>query len=705
MQVKENQIFNLMDTNGRRNDVVNALQSYISILEEVTIKEKSIWGTVPDSLAQFKFYQKAIKLSPEVFKQHEPYDKLMQEIEKYPELKKDIESNDIEKIYVYSTGYDDVWKKFDKGIEDRARHYTSNLVKLGFTDVNRNISEAGELLLDMSKLKKDKIERILPIDNINIIYLRQLLKLRIFDKDKEGYYSPFNFALYMLLKSDRISENIFLEIIQGASPYIKIENVDKFINNYESGDIVENIKVDIPQELKTKDIIDKTMFWKLFTNQKSQKQIEIYWKYYNLLYNFNKKRDDNSLDVLLTFYESEKDTLKKAFGKGKNIFVNKKGLTTTPDEIIENNKEIFNENLNEDLYVEFIKSKKLDSIHEYSDTTKRIFKATGIISFDNGYVELAYKELLKCVLKEDYLRNKICGNISEELSAYYECYDEYEDGVESYFCKTNSVCEIFELYNEDIDSIIDKIKTEFGEKDINEIPNLIADRRRQEFARHIEKVYPKERVKDILKLFKDRTNDKIIKDSVSPDATVPTIYEYIIGIAWYYFTGKKIDLLRSYNLTLSANFEPLIHAGGGQGDIVIYEENRVIMLEATLMNANSQKRGEWEPVLRHSINLKIEEEINCTSREVTSFFIADNFDYNTINIWKAVASVPLQSSIYKDKFTNNVVIMPFNNDELIQLMDKSDDYDNIINKVRKLFENDKINFDMSWREKFINKII
>lgn len=59
----------------------------------------------------------------------------------------------------------------------------------------------------------------------------------------------------------------------------------------------------------------------------------------------------------------------------------------------------------------------------------------------------------------------------------------------------------------------------------------------------------------------------------------------------------------------------------GQGDIVIYENNKVVMIEATLMNANSQKRGEWEPVLRHSINLKINEETAKTEREVTSFFI------------------------------------------------------------------------------------
>lgn len=87
------------------------------------------------------------------------------------------------------------------------------------------------------------------------------------------------------------------------------------------------------------------------------------------------------------------------------------------------------------------------------------------------------------------------------------------------------------------------------------------------------------------------------------------------------------------------------------------------------------------------------------------FFIADSFDYNTINIWKAVAAVPLQSSNDKDKFTDNVVIMPVNTDELSSLIDKSSEYDEIISKVHKLFEVDKINFDIEWREKFMGAII
>lgn len=98
------------------------------------------------------------------------------------------------------------------------------------------------------------------------------------------------------------------------------------------------------------------------------------------------------------------------------------------------------------------------------------------------------------------------------------------------------------------------------------------------------------------------------------------------------------------------------------------------------------------PVLRHSVNLKIDEE-SSTNREVTTFFIADSFDFNTINIWKAISSVPLQSSSDKDKYTDNVIIMPINNDELSKLMDRKNEYNSIIQQVRKLFLKDIKSFD------------
>ena len=60
MIIEQGQIFNLMDTNGRRKDVLNALKVYLEILEE--LKEKypmESWSRYPQSLSQFLFYGRA----------------------------------------------------------------------------------------------------------------------------------------------------------------------------------------------------------------------------------------------------------------------------------------------------------------------------------------------------------------------------------------------------------------------------------------------------------------------------------------------------------------------------------------------------------------------------------------------------------------------------------------------------------------------
>jgi len=78
---------------------------------------------------------------------------------------------------------------------------------------------------------------------------------------------------------------------------------------------------------------------------------------------------------------------------------------------------------------------------------------------------------------------------------------------------------------------------------------------------------------------------------------------------------------------------------------------------------------------------------------------------NLIVIQLIYGRQPLQSSVDKTKFTDNVVIMPISSDELINLMDKSKQYDEIICRVHDLFEVDKTKFDINWRDKFMTKIV
>lgn len=705
MKVAENQIYNLMDTNGRRNDIVNALQGYLQILDNILNEKNMFWDNFPKSSAQFQFYKQAIELSPDVFKDHPKYDSFIECLssEENKDLLYSLENNNFTSIIDNLTKYHSLIENLDKNIEQRSRHYTSNLVKLGFTDAKRNISEVGKNILYPTTVIKDKLEELLPIDSVNIIYLRQLLKLKIFSSDKKNFYSPFCYALWLLLQKKRIDENDFFVMVQGINPYLNDLSLSTLDTSYSIDKIFSNYNFTIPSEFEFKSKIPKEIFVSTFTNKKSSKTIKIYLNYYEYIYAFNEKKDNKSLNELLLYYNKNKDLLKKAFGYGKNIFNFKNSNTPTVEEFLKENEQIFNGNLNKNLFIAFSKSKLLDSIKEYSDTTKRIFKASGIISFENGFVELAYRELSESIFDLNILQKLIFGNIKQFDK--YNSYDKYEENINSYYCSTFSLIEIFNYSSDKITDILKAIQKKFNGTELKEIPSILSDKRSQEFSNYIEKTYPPDKVKSILNLFNNRSNDYQIKELVSSDSSIPTIYEYMIGIAWYYFSGKRINLLNSFNLTLSANFEPLMHAGGGQGDIVIYEKDKVIMLEATLMNTNSQKRGEWEPVLRHSANLKIEEESNNTGRDVTTFFIADTFDYNTINIWKAVSAVSLQSSFDKEKFTENVIIMPISTDELCILMDKSREYDDIIAKVKKLFEENRIAFDLEWRKKFIEQIV
>ena len=224
MEVSERQIFNLWDTNGRRSDILNALSIYLNILKEM--KDEGgfdQWASFPDSLTQLSFYQKAIEQSPEVFKKHPQFDSFASE------LGLDFsEALNTQKLTKLLTGNHELLDTLDKAIEQRARHYTSNLVRFGLATENRSITPAGQSFIN-NKIDRDSIEAFLPLNDVNILLLRQLMKLRVFSKkidDKRKYYSPFFTSLFLLLKNDCFDKDDFSSIVQGLNPYFDFESAD-----------------------------------------------------------------------------------------------------------------------------------------------------------------------------------------------------------------------------------------------------------------------------------------------------------------------------------------------------------------------------------------------------------------------------------------------------------------------------------------------
>ena len=700
MIIERNQIFNLMDTNGRRSDVLNALKIYLEILEELKeIYPTESWGTYPASLSQFLFYEKSLEKSKDVFKIHSNYDSFINDLGDDYQTFIDRDSNWIENNITKFA------KVLDEAIEKRARHYTSNLVKMGFTTANRSITEAGYSYLRGS-VARDELEELLPLDNVNIALFRQLSKLKIFGSSNNGkrkYYSPFIMALILLLNNETIDAHSFEVVVQGLSPYSSDE-VKKAIRNNEISVVeleesIRNIDITIPKELVGQHDVDFDVFKNIFKGSKKNDSIsKLYYDFFSVLRDFrNNKTEETYAELIKCLDQDNIASIYKAFGYGKAVFAaGNRGSRYDLERFIEKNANhplLISEDFVGEFYTAFTRSKWIDGIREYSDTTIRLLSATGLFKFKN-LPELSYKEILSLIFNVEQLRQNVFGEMTDEEYAHYE---EAED---SYFGKNIPLVEIFNYTHDDISTITSKLEKLLGVSAATDVKKFLNDQKNADFIAHINDKYPKEKIIELLPMFSDRKKDNQIKKEVNDAATVPTIYEYIIGIAWYYISNKEFDLYNSLNLTLNADFEPVIHAGGGDGDIVIHYEEVIIMLEVTLMNKQAQKRGEWEPVLRHSLNLKAANE----PTETITFFIADELDYNTINIWRAVASVSLESTNTHTR-VDGVVIMPFTNNEVLDFLKNSVYYKDIVKVVKDSFAKVPQITDVKWHEEIMSNLI
>lgn len=691
-------VFNLMDTNGRRGDVINALNLYLTILkDEYESNADFEWTVFPKTLSQFSFYKRAIEESPDVFVDHPKFDYF------YSKYKKEIDlflSGSKKELIAAIT--DDDRDLLDIAIESRARHYSSNLCKLGFITSNRKITPAGNMFLS-STIERDRFESILPLTNTNIALIRQLMKLRVYSTkigNNRKFYSPFLFGIYLLLTKDYISANDFRFIIQSASPYSD-KTPDELVSEYFNNTGYAPIDVACPSDLLLPGTICETTFKRHFKNNKSPKAIEAYFAFYKSLCDFRANKNDSTYSKLISTLRKPdwSDKIKKAFGFGKPLFdFGEQGYNLSLEFFIELNKDndlicAEDDEFNGVLYKRFIESKYFDSAFEYSDTTKRMFSATGLFKFDKGIAKLAYKDLLKEIFDLNYLKNNIFGVCTEQQ------YMEYEgnDDLNNYFSSVKSLSEIMMFKQEKVDSLITQIENVFGTS-IDDVTDIIRDKTNKDFVEHINQKYPREKVLELMKMFEDRSNDCAIKEYVNPEATVPTIYEYITALAWYYISNETINVYDSLNLTLNADFEPVLHAGGGDGDIIIKEKDRVTMLEVTLMNKSSQGRGEMEPVIRHSTNLKAK----YNEFETMTFFIACELDTNTVNIWRYLLTQE-QIATLNSAVVSGIIIMSFTNSEICKFIEKNVTSDLIIEKTKESFSAGMP--ESGWRDKIVNSLI
>ena len=667
----KNSVMNLGDTSFRRK---NLLDDYKVMLQGIT-EQLEEWDTKNSS--QMAFYQYVAKsglIDDTFYGDYYSFisDKFKESIlVKYKD--KRYENNKIVKDYRSLLEY------FILEQKKRGRTYTNALVKIGLIDEKRKITEVGEALLD-GDTKQDDIEKLFNLSADNIIFLRQLLKLRVYESEGENYIYPFRMGIYLLSKFDDIPQKEFCTILSliraGKTDEEYREILDKYklvkSKNMSFGQYVsryiqeENLEIKFEEKYR----ISKEKFEKYFLNRKSKDKIEDYFEFYEISLDFFENRNLETYKKLEKI--SKKDSIKKAFGYNKVPFK----FCKTLKEFFEENKEmIFEakniEEFNKLFYELFRDSKNYDLIFEYNDMTIRTFNLSGLISFENGLVNLSYKWLSKNIFSEIIGMKKLSNEV-----------------VKDNFHKNISFSEIFDLSEERIESFIEKLRKE------NNIPKEISifehfsEKIDKDFEKKLEKRFSNDKVCSILNLFKNRENDEKISKEVTDNAKIPTIFEYILVIAWHRISNKEFNLKKSLKLSLDGDGFPLSHAPGGDGDIIAEYSDFDIMLEATLMDKNTQKRGELEPVIRHTTNLTIK---NMEKNKKTyTFFVANELDMNVINIFRATSQIRLQSTQDREKYTNGIKIYSLTIGKIVYLLENNINYKYFLNRV---FENySKIEF-------------
>lgn len=589
----------------------------------------------------------------------------------------------------------------------RGRTLTNALTKPGLINKKRKLGEAANNWIDSISKKPDDLESLLVLSIDNIVFLRQMLKLRVYNSEGDSYFYPFRVALSLCDKYKDIPINHLMTILHSINPIMNNCDLNKIIYDYNKV-YVNNISFEtyISEQFSTisdweytdEELLfftlkklDRSMFDTLFQNRKSGETQQMYFDFYISIRDYKEKTSLSNLNKMLDLSKIQR--IKKAFGFNSIPFNIPRKAKLSVDEFNEIN--IGNLLLDEsdiNIHKQFILSKKSDLISEYSDMTRRLFNLTGVLSFENGLVNLSHPIIISEILKKLDLNNFFSGN---ELASLYE------ENINSIFYADLSMIDILKVNLIEVNNIIERILEQYDVSDISKLNYIIENEKEFRFRKMIEKDFSREKLITLLKMFSERNpkKDRDIQKEVSDSATVPTIFEYILGLSWYYLCDSDYSVRKSLNLTLDGNFRPLTHAGGGAGDIIIRNHNSTLMLEATLMDKNVQKRGELEPVIRHATNLAIEDD-----NKLITIFVADELDNNVINIFKGLKNTELESTSSRKKTIYGLTIFSMTINEIIGLLNENIFHSKIIKVIEDEYELPFEYIKIGWRDNIMEKI-
>lgn len=548
-----------------------------------------------------------------------------------------------------------------------AREKTSGLVDIGLIDENRKLSDAGKALLHISSENDFSSDNQFQIAKDSFIYLKQLLKTSY---TVEGQtVRPFLVLLYLLSKVDYLTLDEYtylLPLCVGTNETDEIiEGIKKLRTNCTT---IDNIIINRLMNMNNyntaldyfiENDVTESLICEIGLNRKSRQYDKPYFKLYEALYR--------------VFVEDDIDSLPSVYSATKDIKIGKWWRSYLFDTTSETAIGKFpSDHLKVTLFngvtgeIEFKKAffktmhlfKAKATLSDYLDLNRRYIKTTDIVLFEDDTVKL------------DVVPQYFFKSVMDQL--YSDIFVKSELLYENCSIESISAC----LVVSD-DTIIDGINEELGLSvtTIEAAREALEDNRYQRLQHLIDTKFTDENLLSLLDYFEDR-NDTEIRNMVTDNADVPTIFEYVLGILWYKASERQGKILDYMKLSLDADLLPKTHAAGGEADIVYeycateaYPEH-TLLLEATLADSTNQRRMEMEPVSRH-LGRHLIRTGNLNSYCV---FATNYLDINVIADFRGRKSMPFYDTQDYSKSVNGMKIIPLQTSELKKIVTNGKTY-------------------------------
>lgn len=547
-----------------------------------------------------------------------------------------------------------------------ARQKTSGMRDIGLIDDNRRLTAVGKKLLEIAKSGNFASDNFLQIPKDSFVYFQQLLKTFI-TINKDSGVRPFVLLARLLKKFNYLSKEEFMYLFPLCINRETTEFIENKLSEFRGKDVnVGEIVTEIfMQQQNYKDALDyfvseksvsEETFCKVGLNRKSKGYDSAYFPLYNAIKKVYFDYDKSPKAIMALYEASDIGNVKKHWRKFLFKTSSSSSIKKSPLDQLQSANMFSNLEDEKAFKTVFFKTMHMvkveRTLEDYFDLNRRYLKISDTLLFADEQV------------KFDVIPKYYFSLLSDEF--YNLAFVKSDELAE--LQTLEEISPLLKLDDKKLLKVINKDnKTSFSQ--IGDIKQFVADERTKRFNKLIDEKFSDTQLIYILQLISKRA-DKEIQELVTDDADIPTIFEYILGIAWYKISERKGDILSFMNLSLEADLLPKTHAGGGEADLVFQYEaengypKHSLLIEATLADSTNQRRMEMEPVSRHL------GEYMLTHKGLESYcvFITNFLHMNVISDFRNRRKMEYYGGKNGDEVINGIMITPLENELLVTIL-------------------------------------